>query len=134
MLEEADRHARELFQQPAGTAWDRAIDLFELCLSAAELVAGEVRPIIGRGPYTSRWLSATSALLDGAFTTAAQLMEEMGLPPYEALARLRAAESLVAAGSRAQADAQLANALVFWRSVGAKRYIRRAEDLLSRTA
>jgi hypothetical protein len=34
-------------------------------------------------------------------------------------------------GRRAEADEQLQRSLVFWRSVGATRYIRKAEDLLS---
>ena len=63
---------------------------------------------------------------------AAELLDEMGIAPYAALVRLKAAEELVATGRRAEADARLRRALEFWRSVGAERYIRRAEGLLSK--
>ena len=55
----------------------------------------------------------------------------MGTRPHEAYARLRAAEKLVAAGRRAEADEHLGEALAFFRSVGATRYIREAEALLT---
>ena len=48
--------------------------------------------------------------------------------------RLRAAESLVAQGRRAEADVQLQKALAFYRSVGATRFIREGEALLAATA
>jgi hypothetical protein len=50
---------------------------------------------------------------------------------FEAEARFRAGEKLVAEGRRGDADEQLAKALAFFRSVGATRYIREAEALLS---
>ena len=59
------------------------------------------------------------------------LFGEIGSLPDEALARLRAAEKLVAAGRHAEADEQLARALAFWRSVRATRYIREGEALLA---
>ncbi len=46
----------------------------------------------------------------------------------------QAAKALVAQGRRPEADAQLAKALAFYRSVGAKRYLREAEALLAATA
>jgi hypothetical protein len=48
--------------------------------------------------------------------------------------RLCAAEQLVAEGRRAEADEQLAQALAFYRSVGATRHVREAEALLAATA
>jgi len=51
-----------------------------------------------------------------------------------AIVHLRAAESLVASGRRTEADPHLAEALTFYRSVGATRYIREAEKLLAATA
>ena len=48
--------------------------------------------------------------------------------------RLRAAESLVAQGRRAEADVQLQKARAFYRSVGATRFIREGEALLAATA
>jgi hypothetical protein len=55
----------------------------------------------------------------------------MGSLPDEALARLRAADKLVADGRRAEADEQLGRALAFFRSVGATVYVREAEALLA---
>ena len=56
------------------------------------------------------------------------------MSPDEAEARLRDAESLVSAGRHAEADAQLARALSLYRSLGAKRYLHRGEQLLADSA
>jgi len=69
--------------------------------------------------------------LGGDYAEAAELFAQMGTRPNEAYARLRAAETLVAAGRPAEADEQLEMALAFFRSVGATRYLREAEALLS---
>ncbi|MBA2361766.1 MAG: hypothetical protein H0V79_12695, partial [Actinobacteria bacterium] len=53
--------------------------------------------------------------------------------PDTAWVRLRAAEALVARGRRAEAEVQLAQALAFWRSVGATRYLGEADALLTST-
>ena len=53
---------------------------------------------------------------------------------FGAHARLAAAEALAADGRRADADEQIARALVFFRSVGATRYIREGEAILAATA
>ena len=50
--------------------------------------------------------------------------------PLSAEARLLAAAGLVNAGRRQEADEQLRQALAFFRSVGATRYIREGEALL----
>ena len=52
----------------------------------------------------------------------------------EAELRLRAAGSLVDQRRRAEADVQLHMALAFYRSVGATRFIREGESLLTATA
>ena len=80
------------------------------------------------------WLDAARGAFEGRFAEAADLFGRMPLRPAEAHARVRAAEQLVAAGRRAEADEQLQRALAFWRSVGATRYIRQAEKLLAATA
>jgi hypothetical protein len=51
-----------------------------------------------------------------------------------ALVHLRAAEVCVVQGARAEADVHLRTALAFYRSVGARRYVRQASDLLAATA
>jgi hypothetical protein len=79
----------------------------------------------------SRWLAAATAIASGELERAADIAQEIGLLPDEAYARLRAAGQLAGAGRRAEADEQLAQALAFWRSVGATAYIREGEALLA---
>lgn len=74
------------------------------------------------------------AMLDGDFVHAADEIGSFGDRTNEVLMRLRAAERFAADGRRAEADAQLALALDFLRSVRATRYVRRAETLLAATA
>jgi class 3 adenylate cyclase/tetratricopeptide (TPR) repeat protein len=81
---------------------------------------------------SSRWIAAAVAIASGAYAEAADLLEEIGSVPDEAFARLRAAEQLAQVGRRPEADAQLARALAFWRSVGAFRYVGEGEALLAR--
>jgi hypothetical protein len=70
----------------------------------------------------------------GDFVDAADLYEARGSLVFGAHARLAAAEALAADGRRADADEQIARALVFFRSVGATRYIRQGEATLAATA
>jgi class 3 adenylate cyclase/predicted ATPase len=77
------------------------------------------------------WTEAARAYVSGDLARAAEICGEIGAKPQEAEARLRAAEALLEQGSRAEADAQLERALVFWRSVGATRYVQRGESLLA---
>ena len=58
----------------------------------------------------------------------------MGSRPDEAFVRLRAAEALVGAGRRAEADVELERSLAFYRSVDATAYIREAERLFAASA
>ncbi len=53
---------------------------------------------------------------------------------FAAEVRMSALRELVAAGRRAEADEQRAKVLAFYRSVGATRFIREAEDLLPQVA
>jgi len=55
----------------------------------------------------------------------------MGVPEYTADARLQAAKKLAEQGRGAEANVQFEEALGFYRSVGATRYIRQAEALLA---
>ncbi len=80
------------------------------------------------------WIDAAEALAHGDYGRAADLYARSGTRPLEAYTRLRAAAQLVAAGRRADADEQLQKALGFWRSVGARRYVRQGEALLAKTA
>jgi class 3 adenylate cyclase/predicted ATPase len=80
------------------------------------------------------WIDAVAGIARADFVGAADVYAGMGARPYEAFARLRAAEQLVGEGRRAEADDQLGRALAFWRSVGAALYIREGEALLAASA
>jgi class 3 adenylate cyclase/tetratricopeptide (TPR) repeat protein len=105
------------------------------CVLAAE--------ILGRRDEARRWLrtwrdSAWSAaareLADQEFVTAAESLDSMGAARSAAIVRLRAAQELARTGRRAEADDQLQQALSFFRSVAATRFIRQAEELLAASA
>lgn len=74
------------------------------------------------------------AVCAGRVVGSADVYARIGAPPYEADARLRAAEQLLAQGRGAEADAQLDQAVVFWQSVGATACVRDAEALLAASA
>ena len=84
--------------------------------------------------FETPWLLAARAIAAGDFVRAAGIFQEIGDASTEAFCRLRAAETLVAAGRRAEADEQLRPALAFYRSLGATRYIREGEALLAASA
>jgi class 3 adenylate cyclase/tetratricopeptide (TPR) repeat protein len=94
----------------------------------------ETAEAIDRARPQTRWADAARAVLRGDFEQAADVFYEIGLLDEEADARVRAAEKLLGAGRRAEADAQLRKALAFYRSVGATRYVREAESLLAASA
>jgi hypothetical protein len=79
------------------------------------------------------WLKAALSYTEGDFVRAADIYAGIGAKAQEAYARLRAAESFVHEGRRAEADAELERALAFWRRVGAAAYIREGEALLAET-
>ena len=96
--------------------------------------AAELETLARNATISTRWLDAARAYATGKFEEAAAIHADIGSIPEEAFARLRAAEALVEAGRRAEADAQLQQALAFYRSVGASGYIREAEGLLAASA
>jgi class 3 adenylate cyclase/tetratricopeptide (TPR) repeat protein len=80
------------------------------------------------------WNRAADAVLGSRWREAADAYDEIGVVAYAALAALRGADAALAAGNRAEADALLARALAFYRSVGATRFVRAGERLLAATA
>ncbi len=80
------------------------------------------------------WTEAVRAYGQRDFVAAAEILHGTGSRPEEADARLRAAERFVAEGRRAEADEQLHQALAFYRSVRATRYVRECEALLAASA
>ena len=95
---------------------------------------GDLLSLIDRSTVDVAWIDAARAVCRREFARAADVCVQIGTRPDEAYARLRAAEQLSADGRRAEADAQLQQALAFYRSVGATRYIRNAESLLAASA
>jgi class 3 adenylate cyclase/tetratricopeptide (TPR) repeat protein len=79
----------------------------------------------------SLWAKAAQAIVEGEFPRAADICAEIGSKPDEAYARLRAAQSMFAEGRQEEAEEQLQRAVDFYRSVGAIRYLREAESLIS---
>jgi exonuclease VII small subunit len=71
------------------------------------------------------------AVVDGDFEEASRLYGEAKIRLFEAEARLRLAEQLVASGRIEQADAELERALAFYRPIGATLFVERAERLLA---
>jgi class 3 adenylate cyclase len=80
------------------------------------------------------WIEAGRSVVSGDFGSAADIYAEIGAQAPEAQARLLKAEVLVREGRRAEADAELASALAYFRGVGANSYTRRSEALLAATA
>ena len=124
--EEARDVAREALE-PVSMQWA----LVDLALVADELGCVDELAELLENVAQTRWIAAMQASLRNDFAEAADTLGEIGAADLEAVARLRASERLVADGRRAEAGEQLQLALAFWRSVGATRYIRQAEALLS---
>jgi len=80
------------------------------------------------------WTEVVRAYGAGDFVGVADKLRGAGARPDEAEARLRAAEQLSAEGRPAEADEQLEQALAFYRSVGATRFITECEALLPASA
>jgi tetratricopeptide (TPR) repeat protein len=96
--------------------------------------SGDLEAAVQHSTISTRWLDAARAYATGEFEAAAEVYADIGSVPDEAFARLRAAEALIRAGRRAEGDAQLQQALAFYRSVGATAYIREAESLFAASA
>jgi class 3 adenylate cyclase/tetratricopeptide (TPR) repeat protein len=93
----------------------------------------EVGALAQAAPVKTRWLEASIALIEGNAPEAARIYAQIGARPEEAHARLLAAEGLLRGGRRDEAEAELSQALGFYRRVGAVRMIREAEALLAPT-
>jgi tetratricopeptide (TPR) repeat protein len=81
----------------------------------------------------TRRIEATRLVYAGRTVEAAEVFARVGGPAEEAVVRLLAAQQLVDAGRRAEADVQLQRALAFYRAVGATRIVAEAEALLAAT-
>ena len=111
-----------------GKEWSDAAVLFA-GLGRSEELLGILANVSG-----NRWADAAKLYAGGEFEGAADLYAEMGTLPQQAYARLEAAKARAGEGKPAEADAQLQQALAFYRSVGAKRYIAEGEAFLAASA
>jgi class 3 adenylate cyclase/tetratricopeptide (TPR) repeat protein len=93
--------------------------------------ADDLDRLLARQKWQTKWTAAARAVVRGEYAEAAEIFSQIQTRPHEAYARLRAAEHLVAAARRPEADEQLTRALTFFRSVGATRYMREANALLA---
>jgi class 3 adenylate cyclase/tetratricopeptide (TPR) repeat protein len=104
-------------------------------LASAALLIGlgrELSDALTAFPKTL-WSEVADAYVAGEFVRAAELLSRIGAKPDEAHARLQASKKFAAEGRPTEAEAQLHQALSFYRSIGATRYIREAEELLAAT-
>ena len=124
--EEARELAVEALEHVQRTDDWRAL---ELAFVAERLgIADELREVIEHFP--PRWKALNLAVVSGEDDKAAELFLEMGVPLAAADARRRAGERLLSEGRRAEAEAQLEQALACYRSIGATRSIRECDALL----
>jgi tetratricopeptide (TPR) repeat protein len=107
----------------------------EAGLALAELQRfDDVAELATRMSFPSPFLDLLTALAADDPVAAAERLAEAGWRGEEALMRVRAGERHLEAGRRAEAEAQLARALDFFRSVRATAYLQEAEQVLARSA
>ena len=131
-LESASELARELL-----ALLERGVTTFGLIQLALEADLLDLRDdlvrVLPKLPERSS-VRIAAAILEGDLVRAADIQADEGWLAAEATLRLRAARELVAEDRRAEADVQLQQALAFYRSVGATRFIREGEALLAAAA
>ena len=93
-----------------------------------DLEAAEIKTLSGRRG-SEFWRRMCELMLAGEFNKVADIAAKMPWKDREALARVRAARAFLARRQPHAAAAQVEQALAFFRSVGATRYIREAEEL-----
>jgi ATP/maltotriose-dependent transcriptional regulator MalT len=133
--EEAETLLVELLDRWRSNPFTPASDWLAYCAPViAALGRGpEVAAVAKAAPAQTRWLEASIALFEGNAMETARIYAQIGAEPEEAHARLLAAETLLHAGRRDEAETELARALDFYRRVSATRMIREAEALLAPT-
>jgi tetratricopeptide (TPR) repeat protein len=131
-LDECTSHVDELLGLRPFTARvphivDPVLDLAWILTALGR--AGEYVHMATAVEIPTRWHDAGIAYAKGDLERSADICDEIGVLPNEAYTRLRAAEKLFAEGQVERAEAQLARALEFYRSVGATAYITEGERL-----
>jgi class 3 adenylate cyclase/tetratricopeptide (TPR) repeat protein len=104
--------------------------VMDVAVALAELGRGdELAEASALAPVT-RWLDAAAAYVGDEPARAADLLAEIGALPEEADARVSAARAALADGRRAEAESHVAQAVQFYRRVGAVSYCSAAEAVL----
>ncbi|MEP7334163.1 MAG: AAA family ATPase [Actinomycetota bacterium] len=129
---EAAQNVEELLGALAATPSLPSFWVFDLAVALGQMGSGPELAHATSATPSTRWLEAALAYAEGDFGRAVDVCGEIGALPEEAYACLAAADVALAEGGRAEAEAQLAGALAFYRRVGAASYSRRAEALLAR--
>ncbi|HUF06749.1 MAG TPA: AAA family ATPase [Candidatus Binatia bacterium] len=129
-LDEARRLAADFLADP-----DPRLAVFEpFAFVAGRLGHAEaVRRKLGHRRASGPYAAAILAVVDGEFADAAERYAALGVRPEEARARQLAGGELIAAGRWKEGEAQLRQALDFYRSVDARRYAAEVEELLGAT-
>jgi class 3 adenylate cyclase/tetratricopeptide (TPR) repeat protein len=137
LLSAGEREAARALAQDVLDSWSGCEDLVLTWAGAGAVAAFatlEDPDVLGATELSESirrpWLTAALAYLEGDFETAAATYAVIGSRPDEAFARLRAAERFAAVGDEVRAKQQRAQALAFYGSVRATRYVRKAEQLL----
>lgn len=93
----------------------------------------QFKPLLKHVPIHNIWRRVSELLVAGDFEAVGNMSAGFGLKDFEAEMRTRAAEVLLKEGRRDEARRQLEQALTFYRSVSATRFIREAEELMTDT-
>jgi class 3 adenylate cyclase/tetratricopeptide (TPR) repeat protein len=136
-LQSADRCATRLLEAwAASEVTFAAFWLPDLAVVLADLGRGGEfeRASAAYVRIPTRWLDAALQIVHGNDLEAAGTYAAIGSLPDEADARLRAARALAQGGRQAEAEAALASAVVFYRSVEAAGRLREAESLSAQRA
>jgi predicted ATPase/DNA-binding SARP family transcriptional activator len=132
-LAEARSLATEVLSYDRGLAPSMVATMLASHRHALGLSTIEISPYIDQIRGELPWHEVAELILREQFETAADRMGSLGCVVWEAETRIRAAEQFLERGRNDQANQQLGRALRFFHSVGATRYIRKAEALLART-
>jgi class 3 adenylate cyclase/predicted ATPase len=134
--DEAEALASELLAGTPSGAWN-LLEWGCMCDFAWLIVdlerEADLLPVLADKPPTP-WTRAATAILTGDPRRAVNVLGAMGNLPGEARARVRLAELLAREGHRSEADAVVAPAIAFYRSVEATAFFGEAERLLAGAA
>lgn len=128
----AETSVRELLELQSALEQPESFGPAAVLLAHALVELGRAAELSKFGIVRERpWQRAATAIVEGNPDLDADELAAMGAKSFEAQARLEAARIAREAGRTADAESQLAEALPFYRGVGAKAAIREGEALLA---